>query len=217
MTGTPPLARRLLSAFLAVLVIGSSVAAQTRSPNDVGLQLFETPPPPQLLVIFSLARTKRTHRAGRRRRVHRRRLLPTAPASFANPAIGVGRMFSNTFAGIAPASVPGYIVAQLLRDPSREGPLPRPDAGRGSRGRHGPPPRANGRLDPATPPNLDAQPAHHDDVANAGLFDLRDHQHIAVGVRDLHLLPWAWGAVLYLSGVDAAAGEQLDAQRSEVR
>jgi len=26
----------------------------------------------------------------------------------------VGRIFSNTFAGIAPASVPGYIVAQLV-------------------------------------------------------------------------------------------------------
>ena len=38
----------------------------------------------------------------------------TSSASFANPAISVGRMFSNTFAGIAPASVPGYIVAQLI-------------------------------------------------------------------------------------------------------
>jgi glycerol uptake facilitator-like aquaporin len=38
----------------------------------------------------------------------------TSSASFANPAISVGRMFSNTFAGIAPGSVPGYVVAQLL-------------------------------------------------------------------------------------------------------
>jgi hypothetical protein len=38
----------------------------------------------------------------------------TSSASFANPAISVGRMFSNTFAGIAPASVPGFIVAQLV-------------------------------------------------------------------------------------------------------
>ncbi len=43
---TPPLARRLLaellgSAFLAALVIGSGIAAQTLSPGDVGLQLFE--------------------------------------------------------------------------------------------------------------------------------------------------------------------------------
>ncbi len=43
---TPPLARRLLaellgSAFLAALVIGSGIAAQTLSPDDVGLELFE--------------------------------------------------------------------------------------------------------------------------------------------------------------------------------
>jgi glycerol uptake facilitator-like aquaporin len=68
-----------------------------------------------VLVIFSLARTGR---------------LATAPAavgayigaaywftsstSFANPAIAVGRIFSNTFAGIAPASVPGFIGAELI-------------------------------------------------------------------------------------------------------
>jgi len=34
--------------------------------------------------------------------------------SFANPAIDIGRMFSDTFAGIAPASVPAFVVVQLL-------------------------------------------------------------------------------------------------------
>src|SRR6185312_13809063 len=38
----------------------------------------------------------------------------TSSASFANPAISIGRMFSDSFAGIAPASVPGFVVAQLL-------------------------------------------------------------------------------------------------------
>jgi arsenate reductase len=38
----------------------------------------------------------------------------TSSTSFANPAIAVGRMFSNTFAGIAPASVPGFIAAQAI-------------------------------------------------------------------------------------------------------
>ena len=38
----------------------------------------------------------------------------TASTSFANPAITVGRMLSDTFAGIAPASAPGFIAAQLL-------------------------------------------------------------------------------------------------------
>jgi len=37
----------------------------------------------------------------------------TASTSFANPAVAFGRMFSDTFAGIAPASVPGFVVAQL--------------------------------------------------------------------------------------------------------
>ena len=38
----------------------------------------------------------------------------TSSTSFANPAITVGRMFSNTFAGIAPASVPSFVVAQIV-------------------------------------------------------------------------------------------------------
>ena len=38
----------------------------------------------------------------------------TSSASFANPAITIGRMFSNTFAGIAPASAPVFIGAQIL-------------------------------------------------------------------------------------------------------
>jgi glycerol uptake facilitator-like aquaporin len=38
----------------------------------------------------------------------------TSSTSFANPAITVGRMFSDTFAGIAPSSVPPFIAAQIL-------------------------------------------------------------------------------------------------------
>lgn len=38
----------------------------------------------------------------------------TASTSFANPAAAFGRMFSDSFAGIAPSSVPGFVVAQLL-------------------------------------------------------------------------------------------------------
>ena len=37
----------------------------------------------------------------------------TASTSFANPAAAFGRMFSDTFAGIAPASVPGFVLSQL--------------------------------------------------------------------------------------------------------
>jgi arsenate reductase len=204
---TPPLARRLLaelmgSAFLAALVIGSGIAAQTLSPGDVGLQLFENATataaglfaiilmfgpvsgghfnpvvsladatfgglswrdalayiPTQaagctlgaivangmfslatvsisthhraspahvfseiiataglILVIFSLARTRRAPMAPAAVGAYiGAAYFFTSSASFANPAISVGRMFSNTFAGIAPASVPAYIVAQLV-------------------------------------------------------------------------------------------------------
>jgi len=38
----------------------------------------------------------------------------TSSTSFANPAVTVGRAFSDTFAGIAPASVPPFVLAQLV-------------------------------------------------------------------------------------------------------
>ena len=38
----------------------------------------------------------------------------TASTSFANPAAAFGRMFSNTFAGIAPNDVPAFVFAQIL-------------------------------------------------------------------------------------------------------
>nr|WP_093717839.1 MIP/aquaporin family protein [Actinacidiphila alni] len=37
----------------------------------------------------------------------------TSSTSFANPAVTVGRTFTDTFAGIAPGSLPGFIGAQL--------------------------------------------------------------------------------------------------------
>jgi glycerol uptake facilitator-like aquaporin len=38
----------------------------------------------------------------------------TSSTSFANPAVTVGRIFSDTFAGIAPGSVPGFVAAQVV-------------------------------------------------------------------------------------------------------
>jgi glycerol uptake facilitator-like aquaporin len=68
-----------------------------------------------VLVVFCLLRTRRQY------------VIPaavgayigaayffTSSTSFANPAITVGRMFSNTFAGIAPSSAPSFIAAQIL-------------------------------------------------------------------------------------------------------
>lgn len=37
----------------------------------------------------------------------------TASTSFANPAVTVARAFSNSFAGIRPADVPGFVLAQI--------------------------------------------------------------------------------------------------------
>ncbi|QMU69949.1 aquaporin [Streptacidiphilus sp. P02-A3a] len=68
-----------------------------------------------VLLVFGLARTGRE------------RLAPVAVAcyigaaywftsstSFANPAVTIGRAFTDTFAGIAPVSVPGFVGAQLV-------------------------------------------------------------------------------------------------------
>jgi arsenate reductase len=67
-----------------------------------------------LLVIFSLARTKRAASTPAAVGAYiGAAYFFTSSASFANPAIAVGRMFSDTFAGIAPAAVPGFVIAQL--------------------------------------------------------------------------------------------------------
>ncbi|HUY86262.1 MAG TPA: MIP/aquaporin family protein [Acidimicrobiales bacterium] len=195
-------AELLGSAFLAALVIGSGIAAQQLSPNDVGLELFENAAataaglfaiilmfgpisgghfnpivsfvdsafgglkwrdavaylPAQvvgcasgavvanlmfsraaisistkhrasaghfisevvatlglLLVIFSLARTHRSQSAPAAVGAYiGAAYFFTSSTSFANPAITVGRMFSDTFAGIAPSSAPMFIGAQVL-------------------------------------------------------------------------------------------------------
>jgi arsenate reductase len=68
-----------------------------------------------VLVIFSLARTKRGASAPAAVGAYiGAAYFFTSSASFANPAISIGRMFSDTFAGIAPASVPTFVAAQLV-------------------------------------------------------------------------------------------------------
>ncbi|HWD52086.1 MAG TPA: MIP/aquaporin family protein [Acidimicrobiales bacterium] len=68
-----------------------------------------------VLVIFALARSGRGRNAAAAVGAYiGAAYFFTSSTSFANPAITVGRMFSNTFAGIAPASAPGFIGAQLV-------------------------------------------------------------------------------------------------------
>jgi glycerol uptake facilitator-like aquaporin len=68
-----------------------------------------------LLVIFGLARSRRTHLAPFAVGAYiTGAYFFTASTSFANPAVTVGRMFSNTFAGISPGSVPAFVLFQLV-------------------------------------------------------------------------------------------------------
>jgi glycerol uptake facilitator-like aquaporin len=68
-----------------------------------------------VLIIFALARTGRTAYAPAAVGAYiGAAYFFTSSTSFANPAITIGRMFSDTFAGIAPSSAPGYIAAQLI-------------------------------------------------------------------------------------------------------
>jgi len=67
-----------------------------------------------LLVIFALARSGRSRTAPAAVGAYiGAAYFFTSSTSFANPAITVGRMFSDTFAGIAPASAPSFIAAQV--------------------------------------------------------------------------------------------------------
>ena len=68
-----------------------------------------------VLVIFGLARTGRAALAAPAVGAYiGAAYFFTSSTSFANPAITIGRMFSDTFAGIAPSSAPAYIAAELL-------------------------------------------------------------------------------------------------------
>jgi glycerol uptake facilitator-like aquaporin len=68
-----------------------------------------------IVVIFALARSGRSRSAPAAVGAYiGAAYFFTSSASFANPAITIGRMFSDTFAGIAPSSVPPFIAAQIL-------------------------------------------------------------------------------------------------------
>jgi glycerol uptake facilitator-like aquaporin len=68
-----------------------------------------------VLVIFALVRTGRSHLAAPAVGAYiGAAYFFTSSTSFANPAITIGRAFSDTFAGIAPTSVLPFIAAQLV-------------------------------------------------------------------------------------------------------
>ena len=68
-----------------------------------------------VLVVFSLARSGRSGNAPAAVGAYiGAAYFFTSSTSFANPAVTVGRMLSDTFAGIAPSSVPAFVLAQVL-------------------------------------------------------------------------------------------------------
>jgi glycerol uptake facilitator-like aquaporin len=68
-----------------------------------------------ILVIFALARSGRSRAAPAAVAAYiGAAYFFTSSTSFANPAITIGRMFSDTFAGTAPSSAPPFIAAQTI-------------------------------------------------------------------------------------------------------
>jgi arsenate reductase len=68
-----------------------------------------------IVVIFALARTGRSKSAPAAVGAYiGAAYFFTSSTSFANPAIAVGRMLSNSFAGIAPSSVPSFVAAEVI-------------------------------------------------------------------------------------------------------
>lgn len=66
-------------------------------------------------MIFALARPPRTSEApGTVGAYIGAAYFFTNSSSFANPEMSIGRMFSDTLAGIAPASVPAFVIAQAF-------------------------------------------------------------------------------------------------------
>ncbi|AII11250.1 aquaporin [Rhodococcus opacus] len=68
-----------------------------------------------ILLIFALARTGRAALSAAAVGAYiGAAYWFTSSTSFANPAVTIGRVFSDTFAGIAPASMPPFVAAQLV-------------------------------------------------------------------------------------------------------
>ena len=104
-------------AVLANLMFGlSAVSISTKDRATAGHFLSEVVATlGLLLVIFALARTGRGRSAPAAVGAYiGAAYFFTSSTSFANPAITLGRMFSNTFAGIAPSSTPSFIAAQIV-------------------------------------------------------------------------------------------------------
>lgn len=98
----------------AMFEVGTSISSKERTtPGHLLGEIVATAG--LILLIFSLAATKRGFLAAPAVGAYiGAAYWFTSSTSFANPAVTVGRVFSDTFAGIAPASAPGFVLAQLV-------------------------------------------------------------------------------------------------------
>jgi glycerol uptake facilitator-like aquaporin len=98
----------------AMFEVGTSISVKDRA--TAGTLLGEVVATAGLvLLIFSLAATRRGILAAPAVGAYiGAAYWFTSSTSFANPAVTVGRIFSDTFAGIAPSSVPGFVLAQVI-------------------------------------------------------------------------------------------------------
>jgi len=113
---TAQVAGAIGGALLATTMFAVPLGWSTKHRTGVHLWLGETVATAGLLLlIFALVRTGRAALAAPAVGAYiGAAYWFTSSTSFANPAVTVGRAFSDTFAGIAPVSVPGFVVAQLV-------------------------------------------------------------------------------------------------------
>jgi len=106
----------IAGAILANAMFSVPLALSTKHRSSPHLWLGETVATAGLLLlIFALVRTGRAAIAAPAVGAYiGAAYWFTSSTSFANPAVTIGRAFTNTFAGIAPVSVPGFIGAQFL-------------------------------------------------------------------------------------------------------
>jgi glycerol uptake facilitator-like aquaporin len=103
-------------ALLANAMFGVPAGMSTTHRSNPHLWLGETVATAGLLLlIFALVRTGRAAIAAPAIGAYiGAAYWFTSSTSFANPAVTIGRAFTDTFTGIAPASVPGFIGAQII-------------------------------------------------------------------------------------------------------
>ncbi|MEV7663007.1 MIP/aquaporin family protein [Paenarthrobacter sp. NPDC089316] len=98
----------------AMFDVGTSMSTKSRTtPGHLVAEVVATAG--LILLIFSLARTNRGLLAAPAVGAYiGSAYWFTSSTSFANPAVTIGRIFSHTFAGIDPGSIPGFILAQVI-------------------------------------------------------------------------------------------------------